>query len=494
MRTVLAGSWGLSRALPIVLLIVCLAVLGLSPLTALAQDDQAEEVTADASIRFVHAVVGSPDVDVLLDGQVLAERLPYGAATDYVSISPGDRVLQVVATGQPGDAAIVQVELGAEPAGAYILVAFGPLNAAEGRIYDVNLDALTPGTARVRLIDAAHDTGALDLAVTGGDTLFTDVGVGDASDYADVAPGVYSLDLGADDDQVVGTITDIALNPSRAYDLLAIGQLADESVALLTLETTVDLTCAEALGIVGTADDSCVRLANFARDTAGVDVYLQESLLAENLEYGTASEFIVVPAGEGRVFNITTTSAPIEEAIIESELTLDTGQAYEVLLTGAPDDLQLTTTGIDLRPVPDGQARLGVIHASPDAGSIDIAFADGPTLFEGLEFQGVSEYIAVDEGSYALQVRPAGDPMVIIESELEVEAGTVYDVVVGGRTDNQSVDLFVLTAPVPLREGAEGNPAVTIAATPVSPLDVTTQEETDEVAEPVSTVEGTPTP
>ena len=482
----------------LVVLACCLTVLGLAPTPTLAQEDEA--VVADATIRFVHAVIGGPEVDVLLDGQLLAEALPYGSVTDYVPITPGDRVLQVVPTGQPGDAAIVEQELEVEPAGAYIFAALGPLNEVEGRVYDVNLEALTPGTARGRLIDATHDTGALDISVTGGDTLFTDVEFGDASDYAELAPGVYSLDLRGDDDRVIGTITDIAVNPSRTYDFMTIGQLADESVTLLTLVTTVDPTCAEALGIVGTIEDSCVRLTHVAPDSTGIDAYVNDSLLVENLEFGTASEFIAVPAGEGRVFNITASSAPIEEAIIESEQTLEPGQAYEVLVSGAPDDLQLTFSGVDLRPVPEGQARLGIIHLSPDTGSIDLSFADGATLFEGIEFRGVSEYIAVDEGSYALQVHPAEDQMVTLESELDVEEGTVYDVLVVGRSDNQSVDLLVLTAPVPLREGGSETPATNVTGTPAASGTVEavptleSSEEAEEMTETAVAAEATPAP
>jgi hypothetical protein len=481
------------------LLTIGVATLGLAPRIVLAQDEGA--ITADATIRFVHGVNGGPEVDVLLDGQILAEAVPYGAATDYIPIAPGDRVLQVVPTGQPGDAAITEQELGVEAAGAYIFVALGPLNEVESRVLDVNLDEMTPGMARARLTNAAWDAGALDLSVTGGDTLFSDVGFGDGSDYVDLSPGTYSVDLRGEEDRVLGTVADVAIEPARAYDLVAIGQLADESITLLTLVTTVDPTCAEALGITGTAEDACVRLTHAAPDSAGTDVYINDSLVAQNLEYGSATEFVAVPAGEGRVFKVTATSAPIEEAIIEADLTLDAGQAYEVLVTGNPDDLQLTVTGVDLRPVPEGQARLGVIHVSPDTGSIDLSFAEGPTLFEGIEYRGVSEYIAVDEGTYALQVHPAEDQMVILESELEVEAGTVYDVVAVGRTDTQTVELLVLTAPVPLQEGLVATPAGNMADTPSTAAGtveaVATMGETDDeeaAAETVVAAESTPAP
>ncbi len=497
MTTTAAGAGRPTRALWTLFLACCLAFLGLAPASALAQD---EAVTADATVRFVHAINGGPDVDVLLDGQILAEAVPYGAATDYVPITSGDRVVQIVPTGQPAEAAIVSLDLGAEAARSYIVMGVGPLNSVEGRIFEVDMAEMTPGMARARLIDASWDAGEIDLAVTGGDDLFADIGFGDSSGYVDLAPGVYNVDLRAEDGRVIGSVTDLEIEQSRAYDLVAIGQLADESVTLLTLVTTVDLTCAEALGISGGAEDACVRLTHAATDSAGTDVYINDSLVAQGLEYGTATEFVAVPAGEGRVFKVTAASAPIEEAIIEADFTLDAGQAYEVLVTGAPDDLQFLITGVDLRPVPDGQARLGIIHASPDSGSVDLSFADGPMLAGGVEYRGVSEYIAVDEGTYALQVRPAEDQMVIMESDFTVEEGTVYDVVAVGRRDTQSVQLLVLTAPVPLQEGIVATPAVNVADTPaasgtveaVATLDETSEAEAE--AETIVPAESTPAP
>jgi hypothetical protein len=379
-------------------------------------------------------------------------------------------------------------------------MALGPLNEVEGRIFEVDLAEMTPGMARARLIDASWDAGDLDLAVTGGDDLFSDVGFGDGSDYADVSPGAYNVDLRADDGRVLGSVTDLEIEQSRAYDLIAIGQLADESVTLLTLVTTVDLTCAEALDITGTSEDSCVRITHAAPDSAGTDVYINDSLVAQGLEYSTATEFVAVPGGEGRVFKVTAASAPIEEAILEADFTLDAGQAYEVLVTGAPDDLQFLITGVDLRPVPEGQARLGIIHASPDSGSLDLNFADGAELAGGVEYRGVSEYIAVDEGTYQLQVRPAEDQMVVLETDFTVEPGTVYDVVAVGRMDTQSIELFVLTAPVPLQEGVVATPSVNAIGTPSTSgtvESVTTLDETDDSEDEAETIvpaESTPTP
>ena len=90
--------------------------------------------------------------------------------------------------------------------------------------------------------------------------------------------------------------------------------------------------------------------------------------------------------------------------------------------------------------------------------------------------------------------------MVILESDFTVEAGTVYDVVAVGRMDTQSVELIVLTAPVPLQEGVVATPAVNVADTPAASgtvESVTTLDETADAeaeAETIVPAEATPAP
>ena len=65
----------------------------------------------------------------------------------------------------------------------------GLLNEIGGDVYDVDLSEIEPGNARVRLINFSPDAGDVDLLETGGDEWFGNVGLGDASDYRDIAAG-----------------------------------------------------------------------------------------------------------------------------------------------------------------------------------------------------------------------------------------------------------------------------------------------------------------
>src|SRR5215208_6534147 len=358
-----------SAAGVVALILIALAlVVGLFPLKAspvLAQDDTAE---ADATLRVIHASPGAPQVDVLLDGQTLLQGVASGTASNYSTMTPEEHRVQIVPTGQTADAAVVDETIDAAPGQAYVVAVFGLLNDIGGAVYDVDLSEIEPGQARVRLLNFSPDAGDVDLLETGGDEWFGDVGLGEASDYEDLAPGTYSADVRGDDDRVLLTVSELPFEETRVYDVVVLGQIADDSLAVQSLVTTVSPACGEVLGLQGESSDACVRLVHAAADAPPVDVYLNDAEIAQNLEFGSATEYVLAPSGAGRGVRITATGTPVDEAVIDTSLDFDPGQAYEILVTGAGDDLEATITGTDLRPLAQGQARLRVINASPDAG------------------------------------------------------------------------------------------------------------------------------
>jgi hypothetical protein len=442
------------------MLVVLALVLGLLPLQAIPVQAQDETAEADATIRVIHASPGAPEVDVLLDGQTLLQGLAYGTASSYATMTPEEHRLQVIPTGQTADAAVVDETIDAAPGQAYLLAVFGLLNEIGGDVYEVDLSEIEPGNARVRLLNFSPDAGEIDLLETGGDEWFGNVDLGGASDYSDIAPGTYSADVRGEDDRVLLTVSELPFEETRVYDVVVLGQIADDSLELQSLVTTVSPSCGEVLELEGSSSDACVRLVHAAPDAPPVDVYLNEAQIAQNLELGTATEYVTVPSGEGRGVRITATGTPVEEAVIDTTLDFDPGQAYEILVTGAGDDLEATITGTDLRPVAQGQARLRVINASADAGAFDVGVEGSEeNLFEGIDFRDATDYIVVDAGEYALEVRPGGEDMTVaLQSDATFEEGMTYDLIALGRADDQTLTLLALTAPVAIQTGEVATP------------------------------------
>jgi hypothetical protein len=459
----LAISPRITRVIGLVFVALAL-VVALLPGRTTPVRAQEEVAEADATVRVIHASPGAPEVDVLIDGQPLLERVAYGTASDYLAITAEEHRLQIIPTGQTAEAAVVDETIDAAPGQAYLLAVYGLLNDIGGDVYDVDLSEIEPGQARVRLINFSPDAGDVDLLETGGDEWFSDVGLGEASDYEDIAPGTYSADVrGGDDDRVLQTVADLTFEETRVDDVVVLGQVADDSLEVQSLVTTVSPSCAEVLGLEGASSDACVRLVHAAPDAPPVDVYLNDAEIAQNLEFGTATEYVTVPSGTGRGVRVTATGTPVEEAIIDTSLDFDPGQAYEILVTGGGDDLEATITGTDLRPLAEGQARVRVIHASPDAGAVDIGVKGSEdNLFEGIDFRDATDYVVVDAGDYALEVRPGGEDMTVaLETDATFEEGVTYDLVALGRPEDQTLTLLTLMAEVPIQTGDVATPEAT---------------------------------
>jgi hypothetical protein len=81
------------------------------------------------------------------------------------------------------------------------------------------------------------------------------------------------------------------------------------------------------------------------------------------------------------------------------------------------------------------QARVRVVHASPDAPAVDVWVNEG-IAFSNAPFKGITDYAALDTGTYNVKVVPTGatEP-VVIEADLALEAKD-YTVVAVGLLEN----------------------------------------------------------
>ena len=74
-------------------------------------------------------------------------------------------------------------------------------------------------------------------------------------------------------------------------------------------------------------------------------------------------------------------------------------------------------------------ARVRVVHASPDAPAVDV-FVNGQSVLTGVPYFAVSPYLSVPAGAYRFQVTPAGAGLgsAVIDATATLAAGTDYTV------------------------------------------------------------------
>jgi hypothetical protein len=206
--------------------------------------------------------------------------------------------------------------------------------------------------------------------------------------------------------------------------------------------------CVTALGI-GEEGNACVNVIHASPDAPAVDVYVDGAQALTGLEFGAASGWVALPAGEHQI-QVTAAGATPDTAVIDANVTLEGGAAYEVAATGLLAEITPQVNKVDLSMLgseDEPTARVRVVHASPDAPAVDVAVTGGDVLIENLAFPAASDYLEVPAGSYDLEVRPTGTTDVALDLPgVALEAGMVYSVYAIGQAGDGTLTVLPITA------------------------------------------------
>jgi hypothetical protein len=418
----------------------------------------------DPVVRFVHGSPDAPAVTVLIDEQPLAEGVAFGTATEYLPTTPGDHRVQVVPAegGEPVSDQTVTFDGWTST----ILAAVGDLANLQLQATTVDVTETEPGQARVRVVNAIPNGPGLTVANAGGDWTMADgIAFPEASAYQVVNAGAYDLQIrNSDSGETLVSVPGLQLAEGQVYDLYAVGQAADQNLQLLPLATPVATPCGETLGI-GETSDVCLRMVHAAPDAGPVDVYLGEAAIAEGMEFGAVSAFAAAPNGQQQLRLVPAAQA-LDQAKVDTTQDFSAGGAFQITATGLADDLQATIAGVDLRALPENQARVRVVHASPDLDAIDVAIAGGPTPFDAVGYRSQSGYVVFNAGTYSFQLREDGSDTLLLEAlDVQIEPGMVYDILAIGQSEVGTLQMVIITAPAATLASEDATP---IAGTPAA--------------------------
>ncbi len=80
---------------------------------------------------------------------------------------------------------------------------------------------------------------------------------------------------------------------------------------------------------------------------------------------------------------------------------------------------------------PEGEARVRVVHASPDAPDVDV-LVDGSPVLTDVPYLATSDYLEVAPGPRNLKVNAAGTATSVIDADVNLVDGTDYTVIASG--------------------------------------------------------------
>jgi hypothetical protein len=121
---------------------------------------------------------------------------------------------------------------------------------------------------------------------------------------------------------------------------------------------------------------------------------------------------------------------------------------------------------------PEGQARVRVVHASPDAPAVDVLVDDAAAL-SNVGYLTASDYVELADGAHNVKVNAAGTSTTVIDADVDLADGTDYTVIASGLLE--AIQPIVLeddnstpaagTARVRAIHGAPSAPAVDVYVT-----------------------------
>lgn len=213
------------------------------------------------------------------------------------------------------------------------------------------------------------------------------------------------------------------------------------------------------VGAQGATEEATVRLVHGAPDAGALDFSVDDGLAIVGADFGSVSDPIVVSAGEHRLA-LTTSGAGADAAVVEGTVALAAGSAYLAVAAGTAEAVRFFLYEIDQAVIAEGNARVRVINASPDAGPLDVAIAGGDLLLPTVDFPNATDDADVEAADYDLEFRDATLDQVVLDAPaVTLTAGVVTDLVVVGQVGNDSLRLVLVETP------AEQAPASGIEAT-----------------------------
>lgn len=212
-------------------------VLAAGVIPNLAQGDQGR-------LRAVHASPDAPPVDVVVNDNTLFPQVEYKGISDYAPVDAGSAQLSLVPT--DGDSAVLDATVDLEANTDYTLVAVGMADELEPLVLVDDNTPPAPGQARVRFVHASPDAPAVNVAVEGGQELFSDVEFKGVGNYMSVDAGTVNLEVrDAASDEALLTVPNVSLPECSVVTIYAVGLAEGDPPLEAITSTDAETTCAE---------------------------------------------------------------------------------------------------------------------------------------------------------------------------------------------------------------------------------------------------------
>lgn len=435
---------------------------GLLTLTACGvfddDDDPVPPPVAQTQLRAIHASADTPAVDVFINGARALSGVTFGAASAFSAVPAGTTRVQVALAGQPASSAAIDASLPLAAGRDYTAIAVGSGTTGPTRLQAVLIDdagtAPAAGQVKLRVVHGAPAVPGVDIFVTApNDPLpatptianlqFAQQAPAAASAALSVPAGTYRVRA-----RVAGQ-TAIAFDsgsvPLAAGTDAVIVAVPDAGPSLSPVQLLVAAKGASAAFVRDAR--AALRVGHFSPTVPAVDVFLKapgeanatSNRVLTGVTFPQDSGFLPVAAG---TYDASVALAGSLAGVLDlNGAALARGTSTSVFAIGllngtGTQALRLAAFADDRTPVA-GQAKVRVIHLSPDAPAVDVVVLNGSTIaarpVTNLAFPNATAApLTLAPGTYTLGVTATGGSTVVASQDFTLAAGDVVTIAAVG--------------------------------------------------------------
>jgi hypothetical protein len=225
-----------------------------------------------------------------------------------------------------------------------------------------------------------------------------------------------------------------------AFTILAAGcgKEANQNQSVVTTTNTGTTTAPPARQEAG-EKNALIRLVDALPGSGeGIDLFADDTRVLLNDPYKEVTHYKEVPAGRHSFTIRPSNSATEVEPLAKEDESVSSGDHYTAVAAVATSGSTPSSLNIysdNLTPPSTGKAKIRVIHASPDAGEVDVYAAETENkIVGGVNPGSTTGYSEVGPATVTLEVRSKGKETALTTvPNVKIDAGKIYSVVVLGR-------------------------------------------------------------
>lgn len=192
--------------------------------------------------------------------------------------------------------------------------------------------------------------------------------------------------------------------------------------------------------------NSYIRIMQASPNTSAVDVYANDTLIAQNLTYKSFSPYSSVSPGN---YNIKVYSTGEKtNPLIDARTYIPENNVFNIAIIGISPNIGLLGIPEPTSSPNFGRSCVRFVHLSPNTSALDIA-SNGTKIFSNVSYKNYTVYACMPAGEYTFQVYPAGGNDILLTiPNVQLEPNRYYTIYAVGLTNElPPLEAIVLSEP-----------------------------------------------